>query len=212
MKFKKCLLPVAMLASFTLAGCQSNADDHAADVYQTDQLNTKQETKTVNIISILPAKVAVDNSQNKRNAQAFGALIGAVAGGVIGHNVGSGSNSGTTAGAVGGGAVGAAAGSMVNDKTLVEGVSLTYKEGTKVYTSTQVGKECQFTTGLAVVITTTYNETRIQPIPNVLKELIIRRSHEESFSLRHLSLLKLSGYRLIIAGSTLCCRRSGTAR
>ena len=108
MKFKKCLLPVAMLASFTLAGCQSNADDHAADVYQTDQLNTKQETKTVNIISILPAKVAVD-------------------------------------------------------KTLVEGVSLTYKEGTKVYTSTQVGKECQFTTGLAVVITTTYNETRIQP-------------------------------------------------
>ncbi len=25
MKFKKCLLPVAMLASFTLAGCQSNA-------------------------------------------------------------------------------------------------------------------------------------------------------------------------------------------
>lgn len=83
MKFKKCLLPVAMLASFTLAGCQSNADDHAADVYQTDQLNTKQETKTVNIISILPAKVAVDNSQNKRNAQAFGALIGAVAGGVI---------------------------------------------------------------------------------------------------------------------------------
>lgn len=72
MKFKKCLLPVAMLASFTLAGCQSNADDHAADVYQTDQLNTKQETKTVNIISILPAKVAVDNSQNKRNAQAFG--------------------------------------------------------------------------------------------------------------------------------------------
>lgn len=73
MKFKKCLLPVAMLASFTLAGCQSNADDHAADVYQTDQLNTKQETKTVNIISILPAKVAVDNSQNKRNAQAFGA-------------------------------------------------------------------------------------------------------------------------------------------
>ena len=156
MKFKKCLLPVAMLASFTLAGCQSNADDHAADVYQTDQLNTKQETKTVNIISILPAKVAVDNSQNKRNAQAF-------AGGVIGHTVGSGSNSGTTAGAVGGGAVGAAAGSMVNDKTLVEGVSLTYKEGTKVYTSTQVGKECQFTTGLAVVITTTYNETRIQP-------------------------------------------------
>ncbi|MFP3098520.1 hypothetical protein I4W53_20105, partial [Kluyvera sichuanensis] len=36
-------------------------------------------------------------------------------------------------------------------------------EGTKVYTSTQVGKACQFTNGLAVVISTNYNETRIQP-------------------------------------------------
>ncbi|MEI9346162.1 glycine zipper 2TM domain-containing protein, partial [Pseudomonas aeruginosa] len=80
--------------------------------YQPNNLNTKQKTNPLIFISILPAKVAVDNSQNKRNAQAFGALIGAVAGGVIGHNVGSGSNSGTTAGAVGGGAVGAAAGSM----------------------------------------------------------------------------------------------------
>lgn len=163
MNFKKCFLPVAIVASFTLAGCQSNADDHAADVYQTDQLNSKQETKTVNIISVLPAKVAVDNTKNKQAAQTFGAVVGAVAGGVVGHNVGNGSGLGTTAGAVGGGAAGAAAGSMVSDKTLVEGVSLTYKEGKKVYTSTQVGRQCQFTTGLAVVISTSYNETRIQP-------------------------------------------------
>ena len=166
MNFKKCFLPVAILASFTLAGCQSNADDHAADVYQTDQLNSKQETKTVNIISVLPAKVAVDNTKNKQAAQTFGAVLGAVTGGVVGHNVGSGSSLNTTAGAVGGGAAGAAgaaAGSMVSDKTLVEGVSLTYKDGKKVYTSTQVGKQCQFTTGLAVVISTAYNETRIQP-------------------------------------------------
>lgn len=163
MNFKKCLLPLAIAASFVLVGCQSNADDHAADVYQTDQLNSKQETKTVNIISVLPAKVAVDNTANKRAAQTTGAILGAVAGGVIGHNVGSGSTLNTTAGAASGGVAGAAAGSMVNDITLVAGVSLTYKEGTKVFTSTQVGQECQFTTGLAVVITTTYNETRIQP-------------------------------------------------
>ncbi|MDS0093363.1 hypothetical protein QU614_24230, partial [Enterobacter hormaechei subsp. xiangfangensis] len=43
------------------------------------------------------------------------------------------------------------------------GVSLTYKDGTKLFTSTQVGKPCQFTTGLAVVISTKNNETRIQP-------------------------------------------------
>ena len=163
MNFKKTFLPVIILSAFTLAGCQSNADEHAADVYQTNQLNSKQETKTVNIISVLPAKVAVDNTANKRAAQGAGAVLGAIAGGVVGHNVGSRSNLNTTAGAVAGGAAGAAAGVMVSDKTLVEGVSLSYKEGTKVYTSTQVGKACQFTNGLAVVISTNYNETRIQP-------------------------------------------------
>ena len=126
-------------------------------------MNGKQETKTVNLISILPAKISVDNTENKKAAQTFGAILGAVAGGVAGHNVGTGSALGTGAGAVGGGAVGAAAGSLVKDKVLVEGVSLTYKEGTKIYTSTQVGKACQFTTGLAVVISTKENETRIQP-------------------------------------------------
>ena len=65
MNFKKCALPLALIACFSIAGCQSNADEHAADVYQTDQLNSKQETKTVNIISVLPAKVAVDNTANK---------------------------------------------------------------------------------------------------------------------------------------------------
>ena len=140
-----------------------NADQYAADVYDAGQLNAKQETKTVNIISVLPAKVAVDNTANKQAAQTFGAILGAVVGGVAGHNVGSGSGLGTTAGAVGGGAVGAAAGTLVKDKSIVEGVSLTYKEGTKVFTSTQVGKPCQFTTGLAVVISTKNNETRIQP-------------------------------------------------
>ncbi len=56
MKFKKCLLPVAMLASFTLAGCQSNADDHAADVYQTDQLNTGNDSNLLIVfyVQIMP--------------------------------------------------------------------------------------------------------------------------------------------------------------
>ncbi|HAJ4252637.1 TPA: glycine zipper 2TM domain-containing protein [Escherichia coli] len=159
------MLSIALLtASITaLSGCQSNADQYAADVYDTGQLNAKQETKTVNIISVLPAKVAVDNTANKQAAQTFGAILGAVVGGVAGHNVVSGSGLCTTAGAVGGGAVGAAVGTLVKDKSIVEGVSLTYKEGTKVFTSTQVGKPCQFTTGLAVVISTKNNETRIQP-------------------------------------------------
>jgi outer membrane lipoprotein SlyB len=163
MNLNKMCLITTLLASFALAGCQANADNYAADVYEPGQLNSKQETKTVDIISVLPAKVAVDNRENKQAAQTIGVILGALAGGVAGHNVGSGSGLATTAGAVGGGALGAAAGSLVKDKTLVEGISLTYREGTKVYTSTQVGKECQFTTGLAVVISTRNDETRIQP-------------------------------------------------
>ncbi|MDR0217511.1 MAG: hypothetical protein LBI71_01285 [Enterobacteriaceae bacterium] len=150
-------------SSIIISGCQANADSYAADVYDTGQLNAKQETKTINIISVLPAKVAVDNKSNKEAAQMFGAILGAVAGGIAGHNVGSGSGAGTAAGAAGGGALGAAAGSMVKDKVIVGGVSLTYKEDNKVFTSTQVGRTCQFAPGVAVVITTKTNETRIQP-------------------------------------------------
>ena len=163
MNIKKSVLSLSVLTAFVLAGCQSNADQYASDVYTTSQVNTQQETKTVKIISTMPAKVAVDNTSNKQTAQLVGAVLGAVAGGVVGHNVGSGSGLGTTAGAVGGGVVGAAASGMVDDTTLVDGVSITYQDGDKVYTSTQVGRSCQFTPGLAVVISTKTNETRIQP-------------------------------------------------
>ncbi|MBC8945345.1 hypothetical protein [Xenorhabdus indica] len=158
-------LCISAITAFAIiiSGCQSNADSFAADVYDTTQLNEKQETKTINIISVLPAKIVVENNTNKQAAQTFGAILGAVAGGVVGYNAGPGSRAGIAAGAIGGGALGAAAGSMVDDKVIIEGVSLTYKENTKIYTSTQVGRTCQFTPGLAVVISTKTNETRVQP-------------------------------------------------
>ncbi len=34
-----------------------NADDHAADVYQTDQLNTKQELKPLILFPFFPQKL-----------------------------------------------------------------------------------------------------------------------------------------------------------
>ncbi|MCE3121601.1 hypothetical protein LT612_00460, partial [Escherichia coli] len=98
--YKKSITIIMLCLSAGISGCQSNADEYAADVYEANQLNSKQETKTVNIISVLPAKVAVDNTANKQAAQTFGAILGAVAGGVAGHNVGTGSNLGTAAGAV----------------------------------------------------------------------------------------------------------------
>ncbi|REF28548.1 outer membrane lipoprotein SlyB [Xenorhabdus cabanillasii] len=163
MKMKSLCISAITASAIIISGCQSNADSFAADVYDTTQLNEKQETKTINIISVLPAKIVVENNTNQQAAQTFGAILGAVAGGVVGYNAGPGSRAGIAAGAIGGGALGAAAGSMVDDKVIVEGVSLTYKENTKIYTSTQVGRTCQFTPGLAVVISTKTNETRVQP-------------------------------------------------
>lgn len=152
-----------VMSSTILSGCAVNTDYLGADVYESNQLNSKQKTKTVNIISILPAKVSINNTAQKERAQMAGSILGAVAGAVGGYNVGSKSTGGAVAGGVAGGVAGNLAGSMVNDKVIVEGVSLTYKEGNNVYTSTQAGKKCQFKTGVALIITTKENETRIQP-------------------------------------------------
>ncbi|STK06086.1 outer membrane lipoprotein [Escherichia coli] len=62
---KKYTLCALVVSAILLSGCQSSGADYAADVYDTAQLNSKQETKTVNIISVLPAKVKVDNKANK---------------------------------------------------------------------------------------------------------------------------------------------------
>ena len=158
---KKYFLLTALTYSLVLAGCANvSSEDLGADVYDTTQLNTKQETKTVTILSVLPAKVLVDNKENKQMAQAAGAILGGIAGAVAGYQH---SNLAAAAAGTAGATGGVIAGSMVKDKVKVEGVSLTYKQGTKVYTSTQAGRKCQFKPGLAVVITTKANETRIQP-------------------------------------------------
>lgn len=158
---KKYFLLTALTSSLVLAGCTNvSSEDLGADVYDTTQLNTKQETKTVTILSVLPAKVLVDNKENKQMAQAAGAILGGITGAVLGYQH---SNLAAAAAGTAGATGGVIAGSMVKDKVQVEGVSLTYKQGSKVYTSTQAGRKCQFKPGLAVVITTKANETRIQP-------------------------------------------------
>jgi outer membrane lipoprotein SlyB len=162
MKFAK-LFSMAIVPTLVLTACAPNTSQYEANSYKTSQLNSRQETKTVEIIAITPAKVMVDNSAQKKKAQVVGALIGAIAGGVIGHSSGSGSDSNTAVGAGIGGGAGAIAGSVVKDQVEVDGVSLTYKDAGKVYTSTELGKSCEFSTGIAVLLSTDGNETRIQP-------------------------------------------------
>ncbi|WP_343529291.1 hypothetical protein [Yokenella regensburgei] len=161
---KKIMRCVVVISALALTACTPNTSQYAANSYNTSQVNTRQETKTIEIIAISPAKIMVDNTKQKERAQRTAALVGALAGGAIGNNSGSGSNTNTAVGAVGGAAGGALiAGAAVKDTVETEGVSLTFKENGKVFTSTQVGKSCEFTVGIAVMLSTGGNETRIQP-------------------------------------------------
>ena len=154
----KILVSALAVSVLTLTGCASG-DQYKANVYRQGQVNQAQAAKMVQIMAINPAKIEVDNSQGKQAAQIGGAILGALLGGVAGNN-----SNNVAAGAVAGGVVGAAAGTMVSDKTLVDGVQLTYVENNRMLSSAQVGKMCEFKLGTALGISTGYStETRIQP-------------------------------------------------
>lgn len=143
-----------------ISGCAATGEQYASNVYTADKVNVQQEVKTVKIMAVLPAKVEVDNSQAKQNAQLIGGILGAIAGGLAGSNHNS---DAAVVGVAAGGGIGFAAGSLVRDKILVDGVSITYAEGKKTYNSVQVGQLCMFVPGTAIVVTTYEKETRVQP-------------------------------------------------
>ncbi|HCR85794.1 MAG TPA: hypothetical protein DIV86_03865 [Alphaproteobacteria bacterium] len=158
---KKLLLTTAIVSSAILSACASGSQ-YAGNVYKADQLNQQQEAKTVKILAVLPAKIEVDNSEGKKNAQVIGGLLGTIGGAVAGNELADNHNEGILVGGVGGGAAGAAAGSLVNDKVLVDGVSISYTHKGKTLNSVQVGRKCEFTPGTAIMVTTEKKETRIQ--------------------------------------------------
>lgn len=167
-KLSKKILAISCVVA--LAGCAATGKEHAADAYDADKLNQVQITRMVNILSILPAKINLDNSEQKKKAQAAGAAVGGVTGAIVGYNLKNSWWGHTATGAAVGAGAGAAAGSMVDDKVQVEGVTLSYKDGENILSSTQVGKACQFKTGPAAMITTEGKETRIQPNAECPKE------------------------------------------
>ncbi|MGM8225253.1 hypothetical protein ACSV5M_01635 [Cellvibrio sp. ARAG 10.3] len=149
-----------------LVGCQATGEQHRANVYKAGQVNMKQAAKTVEILAVMPARIEVDNSEAQQKAQVAGGILGAVLGAAIGDNVQSSryqTNETVVAGALGGAVAGAATGSLVKDKVLVDGVSLVYVEDGETLSSAQVGKLCEFKPGVAVIISTGENETRVQP-------------------------------------------------
>jgi outer membrane lipoprotein SlyB len=160
---KLTLSTLAFTVTALLAGCSTSGEQYSANVYKAGQVNSRQAAKTVKILAVMPAKIEVDNTEGKQNAQMIGGILGAVAGGVVGNKVSNHSKTGTVVGVAGGAGVGAAAGSLVKDTVLVDGVSLTYVEDGQTYNSAQVGKMCEFAPGVALVISTDGEETRLQP-------------------------------------------------
>lgn len=152
----KSILSLFIIAG--LVGCQNPGQQYEASSYNVNELNQRQEAKTIQIIAVLPAKVEVDNSELKNDATKFGALAGAIGGALIGRNQGE-----AFAGGAIGGVTGGLLGSAVSGKTLVDGVTITYSENNQIFTSTQVGRTCQFKPGTALVVIPKPNQTRVQP-------------------------------------------------
>lgn len=162
MKKKNIYSAISMALVVTLTGCATGAQ-YRADSFSAAEVNTAKEVIPVTILAINPAKIQVDNTEGKKKAQIGGAVIAALLGGAIGSNR---SIDHAISGAVTGAAVGAAAGTMVDDKILVDGVSLIFKESgknKKPLTSAQVGRLCEFQTGDAFMYRVNPTETRIQP-------------------------------------------------
>lgn len=165
--FKKLTVVSAIIA---LSGCAATGENIQANVYKAGQVNQTQEAKTVQILAVLPAKIEVDNKDQKRAAEMGGAVVGAILGAAVGGMAKNYPGAAVAGGTVAGGVVGAGAGSLVKDTVLVDGVSLTYTFRGKTLNSAQVGRKCEFVPGVAVMISTSPTETRIQPNAECPKE------------------------------------------
>lgn len=156
------VLSCLLFSFLTISGCVTTAtgEKYRATSYRTTQVNQKQAATVIEIIAILPAQVEVDNSEAQQNRQIIGAILGAAGGAAIGNAVG-GRN--TAAGGLLGGAAGAVVASTAENTILVEGVTLTFVQDSQTYSSTQVGRPCEFKPGRAIMISMRADETRVQP-------------------------------------------------
>ena len=154
----------AAVAALVLSGCANDGRYYRSDTYAATSVNQAQQVRTVEILSIGTAQFAVSSTDNRSDAMTIGTFLGAIAGAASGRH-----NNHDTAsrvlGGLAGGAVGNIAGGAVGgDRTsYVDGVQLTFRYNNKLYNSAQVGRVCEFKPGLAVMISTTPTDTRIQP-------------------------------------------------
>ncbi|NLY03316.1 MAG: hypothetical protein GXZ15_00485 [Campylobacter sp.] len=146
-----------------MSGCTSKKASSSPDVYKESEINKRQEIRAVNISKVDPAKIAINNDTSKNTARVVGGVLGAVGGAVLGYNWGSGKSGATVVGSAVGGALGGLGGEAVNDEKVVDGVTITYEQDGRVYSSTQVGDLCEYKTGSAEVVLIDGSVTKIQP-------------------------------------------------
>lgn len=160
---KKTLMLCAIPA-LILAGCANDGSVYRSDVYSSSMVNQAQEVQTVEIIAVMPARIAVGNSSERSEGMNTGMILGALIGAATGLAVSNHSDA-VIAGTVAGGALGGLTGRGASGKSqnLVDGVQITFKQNGKIFTSAQVGQLCEYKTGTAIMVSPTPNATRIQP-------------------------------------------------
>lgn len=162
----KNIFKVAAIAlTLGLAGCAADGQQYRANAFAAEETGFEDGARVVEIINVSPAKIYVNNQQQKQAVGAIGSVLGAVAGGIAGYNVGGHrSIMGAVAGVAGGAGLGAAAGAVVKDKVAVDGVLIAYinKGSEKVNVAKHVGRMCEYTNGASLAVGEGKN-TKIQP-------------------------------------------------
>lgn len=162
----KNLFKVAAIAlTLGLTGCAADGQQYRANAFAAEETGFEDGARVVEIINVSPAKIYVNNQQQKQAVGAIGSVLGAVAGGIAGYNVGGHrSVMGAVAGVAGGVGLGAAAGAVVKDKVAVDGVLIAYinKGSEKVNVAKHVGRMCEYTNGASLAVGEGKN-TKIQP-------------------------------------------------
>lgn len=162
----KNIFKVAAIAlTLGLTGCAADGQQYRANAFAAEETGFEDGARVVEIVNVSPAKIYVNNQQQKQAVSAIGSVLGAVAGGIAGYSVGGHrSVMGAVAGVAGGAGLGAAAGAAVKDKVAVDGVLIAYinKGSEKVNVAKHVGRMCEYTNGASLAVGEGKN-TKIQP-------------------------------------------------
>ena len=134
------------------------ADSSNPVIYKAGQVNQPQNLKKVEINALAAVKIEADNVQGKQAAQVGDSILGGLLSSAVGSRY---QNSPVVSVASG---LSGTASMMVPDKTLIDGVQITYAEDSNLKISVQIAQLCEFKIGSAIAVSSLDgSETRIQP-------------------------------------------------